>query len=67
MGTMTAAERLSEQAKTLPESLAVEVLDFMEYLQAKLARKQPNKTTIEAINSDDVEIVTLEELRAMSR
>lgn len=61
---MTAAQVLSEQAKTLPEDIAREVLDFMEFLRQK---RQPNQETIDAINDDDTETVTLDELRAMSK
>lgn len=61
---MTAAQVLSEQAKTLPEDIAREVLDFMEFLRQK---RQPNQATIDAINDDDTETVTLDELRAMSK
>lgn len=36
MNTMTTADIIYERAKTLPEEQAREVLDFLEYLQAKL-------------------------------
>jgi hypothetical protein len=35
MGMMTAADILSERAKALPEDIAREVLDFMEFLSMK--------------------------------
>ena len=63
---MTASELLVEQAKTLPENLAMQVLDFLEYLKAKQL-KQPNQTTIDAINDDEAETVTLEQLRALCK
>ena len=66
MSTMTASELLVEQAKTLPENLAIQVLDFLEYLKAKQL-KQPNQTTIDAINDDETETVTLEQLRALCK
>ncbi|WP_298612999.1 DUF2281 domain-containing protein [uncultured Thiothrix sp.] len=66
MSTMTASELLVEQAKTLPENLAMQVLDFLEYLKAKQL-KQPNQTTIDAINDDEAETVTLEQLRALCK
>jgi hypothetical protein len=51
---MTTAEILSEEAKTLPDDLAREVLDFMEFLRQK--RHVPNQATIEAINTPDEEM-----------
>lgn len=66
MSTMTASELLSEQAKTLPENLAMQVLDFLEYLKAKQL-KQPNQQTIDAINDEEAEIVTLDQLRALCK
>ena len=38
MNTITTADLIYERAKTLPEEQAREVLDFLEYLQAKLKK-----------------------------
>ncbi|HPE60103.1 MAG TPA: DUF2281 domain-containing protein [Thiolinea sp.] len=52
MATMTAAELLSQQAKQLPESIALEVLDFMEFLKTKRDRRQPNEETLAALKTE---------------
>jgi hypothetical protein len=47
MGMITAADMLSERAKTLPEDIAREVLDFMEFLNLK------RRMTVEDDADDD--------------
>ncbi len=51
MNTITTADLIYERAKTLPEEQAQEVLDFLEYLQAKLKRLAA--TTREAPNQEE--------------
>lgn len=71
MGIMTTADVLAERAKQLPEDIAREVLDFMEFLSHKRQHQQPaegyvceygyshtpNQETIDAINTPDSELL----------
>lgn len=41
---MSALQKLQSKVAALPENLAVEVLDFLEYLAAKRASEQQQKT-----------------------
>jgi hypothetical protein len=41
---MSKAQQLQEKAATLPEQLAAEVLDFLEFIAAKRAREQAAPT-----------------------
>lgn len=52
MNTLTTADIIYERAKTLPEEQAREVLDFLEYLQAKLKKLA---TTTQEVPSEDAE------------
>lgn len=50
---MNTAERIYEEAKTLPETQAREVLDFLEFLKSKL-KKRPVYDAKETTNDSEL-------------
>lgn len=61
---MNTVDLIYENVKTLPETQALEVLKFIDFLKFKL--RYPNQTTIEAMQAaerGEYEAVSLEDLK----